>query len=436
MKLLDDSDVQALSKVLKKNAAAEKYLVSDIVLQQNGRTLQFVDLVMEGGGTLVVALAGYIYALEQANIRFLSIGGSSAGAIVALLLSCLDRRAEEKGAVLAEIISGMDMGAFIDGNIFSNALSRLIGSRKAAGKRLQFALLAILASGTFIKKLGLNPGEKFLDWLKSYLAEAGIHTMEDANKIIAHMPEGLSHRNCRPGFSKPGASLKLVVADLTTSAKVIFPEMAPLYWKDPDSLNPAYMARASMSIPGFFQPMEVRGVSEIIGISEKWKDLCSFDGKIPDKITFSDGGLLSNFPISLFHEKGVPDAPTFGARLGSYSRVVSEISTVESYTEKMLHALRHYSDFEFIYKNPDYSRLIAYIPTAGYNWLNFHMHEEEKLDLFKKGMVSAYEFLERFDWLTYKEIRRKQCEADISLYRLTNAGPAVAETLNHPLQKQ
>ncbi|MCL1983428.1 MAG: patatin-like phospholipase family protein [Clostridiales bacterium] len=424
MKLLDDGDVNALSETLKKNAAAEKYLVSDIVLQQNGKTLQFVDLVMEGGGTLVVALAGYIYALEQANIRFLSIGGSSAGAIVALLLSCLDKRTEEKGAALAGIISGMDMSAFVDGNVFSSALSKLIGSREAEGRRLMFALLTVLASGSFIKKLGLNPGDKFLDWMKSCLAEVGIRTMEDATKVIEHMPYGLHHRNSRPGFSKPDVSLKLVVADLTTSAKIIFPEMAPLYWKDPGSLNPAYLARASMSIPGFFQPMEVHGVSEIIGISEKWKELCSFDGKIPDKITFSDGGLLSNFPISLFHERGVPDAPTFGARLGSYARVVNEISSFGSYAGKMFHALRHYSDFEFIYKNPDYSRLISYIPVTEHNWLNFYMHDDEKLVLFKKGMVSAYEFLENFDWLTYKEIRRKQCEIDIALYHLTNTGAA------------
>ncbi|MBA3706162.1 MAG: Patatin, partial [Bacteroidetes bacterium] len=30
---------------------------------------QYVDLVMEGGGVLGVALAGYVYVLEQMNIR-------------------------------------------------------------------------------------------------------------------------------------------------------------------------------------------------------------------------------------------------------------------------------------------------------------------------------------------------------------------------------
>ena len=417
MKILIDHDIQALSNKLKQNASDNRYLVSDLILEQDGKVLQFVDLVMEGGGTLGIALVGYIYALEQANIRFLSLGGSSVGAIVALLLSCLDKRTEEKGDALTRIVSEMDMKSFIDGDFFAGALSRLLGSENAGSKKLQIVLLALLSSVSFIKRIGLNPGESFLKWLSACLADVGVYTTGDARKIIESIPEGIYHRTRGQEYIKPSASLKLVAADITTSSKAVFPEMAPLYWEDPDALNPAYFARASMSIPGFFQPMEVHGISEITDITEKWRNLCSFEGKIPDKISFSDGGLLSNFPISLFHKPGVPNVPTFGVRLGSYSRVVNEISSVGGYAGGLFNALRHYSDYEFIYKNPDYSRLVAYIPTAGHNWLNFSMSDEEKSMLFKKGMISAYEFLESFDWITYKEIRREQQALDISLSR-------------------
>jgi len=423
MDLLNDHEVQALSEKLRQIAANPDFAVSDLVLEQDGRTLQFVDLVMEGGGTLGIALVGYIYALEQANIRFLGVGGSSVGAIVALLLSCMGKRTEEKGAALAEILSDMDMKSFIDGNIFASALSKLLGSENASKKKLKIVLLSALSSGSVIKKLGLNPGDKFLDWLTACLEKSGVHTMDDARKIIEYIPEGMTHRIHGDKFIKPSASLKLVAADLTTSSKIIFPEMAPLYWEHTDTINPACFARASMSIPGFFQPMEVQGISKINGITEKWKNLCAFSGKIPDKITFSDGGLLSNFPISLFHQPRVPNAPTFGARLGSYSRVVNEISSVGNYTGGLFNALRHYSDFEFIYQNPDYQRLIAYIPTAGHNWLNFFMSDDEKLTLFKKGMNAAYEFLEDFKWETYKEIRREQHEHDKSLSRFGKVRP-------------
>lgn len=40
---------------------------------------QYVDLVMEGGGVLGIAKAGYVYILEQVQLRFVGIGRASAG---------------------------------------------------------------------------------------------------------------------------------------------------------------------------------------------------------------------------------------------------------------------------------------------------------------------------------------------------------------------
>jgi len=418
MNIFDDREVRALNEKLEKLSEDPDFIVSDLILQRKGKTLQFVDLVMEGGGTLGIALVGYIYALEQAGIRFLSVGGSSVGAIVALLLACLGERTEKKGAALTEIITEMDMKSFIDGRLFPSVLSRLLGKGKVTAKTFKIIVLAIFSSCSIVKKVGLNPGNNFLEWLTSCLKAAGVRTVADARKVFASIPEDLTHRTRGQDYTKPSPSLKPVAADITTSTKVIFPEMAPLYWKDPEALNPAYLARASMSIPGFFQPMEVNNVSEIDDIKEKWKSLCSFDGKVPDKITFSDGGLLSNFPISLFHESRVPNAPTFGARLGSFSRVVKEISTFRGYIGNLFESMRHNSDFEFMYKNPDYRNLIAYIPTTGHNWLNFYMSDDEILCLFKNGMNAAYDFLENFDWSGYKEIRRQQLTMDALLSRL------------------
>ena len=406
MDILNDHEVVALSDMLGKNASDGKYVVSDLILEEDGNTYQFVDLVMEGGGTLGSALVGYIYALEQANIRFLSIGGSSVGAIVSLLLACLGRRTEAKGAALAEIISGMDMGSFIDGGPCSSALSRLIGSGDVGKKKRRLVLYALFSVRTLIKKMGLNPGNKFLEWLTGCLAEYGIYTLEDAQRVIEDIPKGLVHRTDGADFTRPDAQLKLVTADLTTSSKIVLPEMAPLYWENPNDVNPALFVRASMSIPGFFQPMEVTGVSSITDAAEKWETLCSFEGNIPDRITFADGGLLSNFPISIFHQPRVPNAPTFGARLGSQSRVVNEINSIGGYARDLFSTLQHNNDYDFIYKNPDYHRLITYIPTEGHSWLNFLMSDEEKIVLFKKGMLAAYAFLEGFNWAEYKEIRR------------------------------
>lgn len=408
MDILGDREVIALGETLKKNSSERKYLVSDLILEKDGKTYQFVDIVMEGGGVLGIALVGYIYALELADIRFLGVGGSSVGGIVSLLLMCCGWRTEEKGAALADMLSKMELSSLVDGGPFSSRLCRRLGSENPYKNKLFLAFLIALSGRTLIKKLGLNPGDRFFSWLTDCLAEYGIHTLEDARKKIEYIPDGLTHRLQGSNFRRPVAELKIVAADLTTSSKVVFPEMAQLYWENPNTINPALFARASMSIPGFFQPMEVTGVRSIVNSTEKWDALCSFDGTIPDRIYFADGGLLSNFPISLFHRPNVPNAPTFGAKLGSAKRVVNEIESVFGYGVNLVTSMWHCSDYDFIYQNPDYHRLITYIPTDGHNCLNFFMSDEEKLVLFRKGMIAAIEFLDKFDWPAYKEVRRIQ----------------------------
>jgi NTE family protein len=68
-----------------RTACANKF-VSDLVDTAGN---QYVDFVMEGGGVLGIALTGYTYVLEQAGIRFLGVGGTSAGSINALMIAAL-----------------------------------------------------------------------------------------------------------------------------------------------------------------------------------------------------------------------------------------------------------------------------------------------------------------------------------------------------------
>src|SRR5215218_7453189 len=78
---------------LKEHFTKRKKRVSDIV-DDDGH--QYVDFVMEGGGVLGIALVGFTYVLEQVGIRFMQIGGASAGAINALMLASLGTPAEAK----------------------------------------------------------------------------------------------------------------------------------------------------------------------------------------------------------------------------------------------------------------------------------------------------------------------------------------------------
>ena len=79
---INDSKVLELIQQLKNDRIQEK-ICSDIT----DGTHQYVDLVMEGGGVLGVALAGYVHVLEEMNIRFLKLGGTSAGAINTMLMA-------------------------------------------------------------------------------------------------------------------------------------------------------------------------------------------------------------------------------------------------------------------------------------------------------------------------------------------------------------
>jgi NTE family protein len=89
---------------------------------------QYVDLVMEGGGVLGIALTGYTYVLEQAGIRFLGVGGTSAGSINALMIAALDVPSQPKSEKLLATLADMPMDEFIDGDSdardFSHAILR------------------------------------------------------------------------------------------------------------------------------------------------------------------------------------------------------------------------------------------------------------------------------------------------------------------------
>jgi len=133
--------------------------------------------------------------------------------------------------------------------------------------------------------------------------------------------------------------------------------------------------------------------------------LGSFTGTLPEKVSFADGGLLSNFPIDLFFRRGVPRAPTLGARLGSKNRSAKDVEKLSQYVERLFSSMRHYADYDFIFKNPLYKYLIMHIPTNAYYWLDFNMKPEDKLGLFSEGVFAGYKFLENFNWPQYKELR-------------------------------
>jgi len=407
---------------------------------------QYVDFVMEGGGVLGIALTGYTYILEQADIRFLGIAGTSAGSINALLLAALGPPDRAKSKDLVKVLAGMPMDSFIDGDSdaqdFSQAMLEKVGLSKLLWKGAQVI-------DNLQEDLGLNPGEAFLNWLSEELKERGITTMGNLLEVIKTNPDS---RKIRPERLKhddlgpiPDLSCKLVMiaADITTGTKVRFPEMAHLYWEKPEStVDPACFARASMSIPFFFHPFKVSNIPQD---PQPWLKI----GKdkaitLPQNVMFMDGGIMSNFPINVFHQPyRVPAAPTFGAKIG-VDNSYREITRPSQLLGSVFDAARHTLDDDFIGQNPDYRLLVKEIDTEPHHWLNFSMAESEKVDLFARGAEAAADFLCNFDWHQYKKVRqgiaeayrqsKPQTEETAMLSRETNAqlsrpGAALKETI-------
>lgn len=410
-KLKADPELQAMIKrvtdLRDSNDPGKAKRFSDII---DDAGYQYVDLVMEGGGMLGIALVGYTYVLEQAGIRFLGLGGTSAGSINALLLAALGPPAQAKGEMLLQELGNKNFYDFVDGD--SDARD-LIESWIDGDGPVRLGFKAIQVIDNIKNDLGLNPGKAFRDWIGAILRREGIRSKADLQTRLDTVPKGLRLRSgdALDTPAKAKAKLAIIAADVSTETKVEFPKMAALYWKDPEQADPADFVRASMSIPFFFHPMRVdlKKLPRTPELRELWENEAGYqydeEKGLPAEAIFIDGGIMSNFPIDVFHDPNcVPDAPTFGAKLELDQRRKS-IKGPMGLFGAIFNSARHSLDYEFIHRNPDYRRLVTWIPAEGYNWLDFNMPEAKKKGLFMEGARCAADFLSAFDWDGYKKIR-------------------------------
>lgn len=367
---------------------------------------QYVDLVMEGGGVLGVALVGYCYAMEQVGVRFRSIAGTSAGAINALFMQAVSQPGFRKSNAMIREIAGMPMAEFQDGGSDArNAVQAMLSSGSLLRKLSR--LLPNLSELT--RKFGINPGDRFHQWARERLAHYAIHTLSDLEALMAIAPRGIHRRDPVTGERLPfpwRAELALITTELCTARKVVFPRQSDLFYTQPQKVSPADFVRASMSVPYFFEPWRVTPLPRSRRAAKAWRHFKP-RGPIPEEAIFVDGGLLSNFPISEFHRRDAesPLLPTFGVKLSVDDGSVRSIDGLGAFTGALIEAMRFDADKEFLHNNPDYRQLIAEIHTDGYHWLDFHMSREDRIGLFREGVMAAGRFLDKFDWRAYQQSR-------------------------------
>jgi NTE family protein len=383
------------------------------VIDEEGH--QYVDLVQEGGGVLGIALVGYTYILELAGIRFFHLAGTSAGAINTLVLAGIDSIDKEKSKTVLNVLAQQDLFEFVDGDpVLKKIVQRVIDGtpfKKVLGK---LAWNFRKVKRALFVNLGLNPGKAFEEWIEKILIESPnkITTIKDLleKRSSKYYPSGLKNRRTGEAITDEMALTHIIAADVTTQSKVLFPKMGHLYWgENVNEIAPAKMVRASMSVPFFFVPFEIKDIPNAgEPATGEWIRHTNYFGPIPKKVKFVDGGMISNFPINVFHSrtKNIPRKPTFGVKLSAYREMFADVDDLGGFVGSMISTMRHDADNEFLLQNPDFRKLICFIDAdKEFNWLNFKMDPEKKKQLFLLGAKKGLEFIKSFDWEAYKKVR-------------------------------
>lgn len=453
---------ECLARLNSKFSSDNPMIVSD-VLDDKGN--QYAHLVQKGGGVLGVALVGYTYILEMMGIRFCKQAGTSAGAINTALMTVIGSKQDIKSPAVLEAICGLEFFSLVDGHPVARwIIKKFITDEGFVGKakswitrtlailaflvaadiilvglqhtydRLSFwAGLSFLLTGfmvlvltatvmyaiTLLRRLknagfGINPGDFFYDWIKKQFRSNGVNSVTDLNSKAAAPIPGLHLRHPNPeDLNDLNGSVAFITSELSSKNKIQFPAMCDLFRRkeDIDKLQPAGFVRASMSIPLFFESYIINDIPcQDPDIKRIWMERFN-EPDPPSCARFVDGGILSNFPINLFYNPKVvtPRLPVFGVDLddstpGDHGKDAQSWS-LGGYFGRMFSTIQNNSDKEFLLKNKVYDKGVGKIKVAQYNWLNFFLTPQKKLELFVLGAQAATDFLLQFDWESYKSER-------------------------------
>jgi NTE family protein len=301
------------------------------------------DGVFQGGGVKGIALVGALLEFaDRGWTNWVSVAGTSAGSIIASYLAC-GHDADDLEKLLRETPypEFEDFGP--GGEVIGGGLN-------------------------LMRHHGLAHGEYFHRW-------------------FYEQTEGKTFGDLKAA----GRTLKLIAADVTHRELLVLPDDLPAYRLpdasapiDADSFRIADAARMSMSIPFFFQPVELVRIDT-------------------DKTaTIVDGGMLSNFPVWLFDVADRdPKRPTFGFRLtggkgvgGGMQAVVNGLGWPVHLGADMFHTAMEAWDKRFT-SHSTYVRTCA-VPAGQIGTTDFDLKPADQDWLLTSGRKAAGEFLDQF----------------------------------------
>jgi len=309
-----------------------------------------VDLVLEGGGVKNVALLGAVVALSEAGYEFPRVAGTSGGAIIAAAVAAYQR-------------AGLDLGGLVD-------FVATIDNRRFTEYRKRGRIAGPLSGvADLLRHGGMHASDYVNEILEPPLAKAGASTFGDLRVDDDHgtgLPEAQRY------------SLVVFVSDLTRRVLVRLPWDYAEYGLEPDDQPIIAAVQASMSIPFYFKPVKVptRGGA----------------------VTWVDGGLLVNFPITTFDRTDAkpPRWPTWGVKVSGSPRASMD-RPIRGALQLGVRCLQTITSdwYRAWLAEEGAGRRTIMVDTSAVSSTDFNLTAKQSRQLFDNGRQAATAFLER-----------------------------------------
>ncbi|NEZ46971.1 phospholipase [Clostridium niameyense] len=295
------------------------------------------DAVFQGGGVKAIGFIGAIYRLEEENIIWKRLAGTSAGAIVASLLAV-----GYTGRELKEIIYNIDYKKLEEKSLLQNI--------PLVGKPLEL------------------------------LIEKGILSTDSIEKYLIYLYKKKDKLKFKDISINGQSRLKIIATDVTNKKLLVLPDDIKDYGIDPMEFEISKAVRMSISIPFVFTPVKLNYMGQDVYIV--------------------DGGLTSNYPIWIFDVESVPRWPTLGFKLKkSKEKIICGKADFLSYVYDVADTVIECYDETYL-NDKDKVRTIS-IPTLGVKSTDFHIDLSKKEDLFNIGYERADKFLKSWNFENY-----------------------------------
>lgn len=328
------------------------------------------DLVLEGGGVKGIGLAGAICVLAEAGYRFPRVAGTSAGAIVAVLVAALEKAGADLGQ-LRRLLSEVDYRRFTD--------------RGRAGMAVERVLREVADIAEFMFRCGLYSGDYLAEWLGPQLAACGVRSWSDLALT----------EDDDPGTSlAPWQRYRAVVhtADITRGMLARLPwDYENYYGLAAGDQEVVAAVRASMSIPFFFVPARI--ATRPAETRLPGGRVITWPG---GTVTCVDGGMLMNFPISAFDrtDGAAPRWPTIGIKLSGAPAAQVPDRPARSAVEEARECLTTMTgEWDRYHVDQATADRTIFVRNDGITATQFDLSPAQQQALFRNGAEAATAFL-------------------------------------------